>query len=249
MVGAGRRAARCAAAAALVFALGVFSGCSSTAPQSDSAATVRTTGDGDGYHGTLVDPPLAVAPVTLADTEGDRVRLDRLATQKATALFFGFTNCDDVCPTTMADLAAAKRTLPARYANDVSLVFITVDPQRDTPPVLRAWLDQFDADIVGLRGPLARVHRAERSLYASQSARSQVAPPTVEEREHEHAGHAGAGDADGGNADEQPGEGGYKMDHTSVVYLFGPEGRTVIYTGGYSVADYADDFLRILEAT
>lgn len=236
-------------AAAVVFAVGVFSGCSSTEPRSDSAATVRWTGDGDGYHGTVVDPPFTVAPVTLADTDGGRVRLDRLPTEKATALFFGFTNCDDVCPTTMADLAAAKRALPARYTNDVSLVFITVDPQRDTPPVLRAWLDQFDADIVGLRGPVARVHRAERSLYASESGRSPVAPPTGEEGEHEHAGQAGAGDADSGNADEQPGEGGYEVDHTSVVYLFGPEGRTVIYTGGYSVSDYADDFVRILEAT
>ena len=69
----------------------------------------------------------------------------------------------------MADLATARRTLPSDLAARVSLVFITVDPQRDTPKVLRSWLDQFDPEIVGLRGPTSRVNRAERSLYSSES--------------------------------------------------------------------------------
>jgi protein SCO1/2 len=220
-------------ATALVLLAATLAACSSTDRQSDSAASLQTR-DEDGYHGTLVDPPLTIAPVTLTDTSGSRVRPDSLLPGKATAFFFGFTNCDDVCPTTMADLAAAKRTLPARYADDVSLVFITVDPQRDTRPVLRSWLDRFNAEIVGLRGPVARVHRAEDSLYASQSGRSKMPSSSDAPGEHEHG-------------DEHVDDHGYEVDHSSVVYLFGPDGQSVIYTGGAIPADYADDFVRLLD--
>ena len=70
----------------------------------------------------------------------------------------------------MADLAAARRSLPADTAENVSLVFVTVDPQRDTPAVLRTWLDQFDPDIVGLRGPVS----------ASTAPKTPSTPPAAE---------------------------------------------------------------------
>jgi protein SCO1/2 len=231
-----------AAVAALVLA----AGCGVQDDRPAGTATV-TEVDADEFRGTLVDPPLTPAPVTLRDTSGNRVRLDRLDRLEevspggVTAVFFGFTNCHDICPTTMADLAAARRSLPAATAADVNLVFVTVDPQRDTPPVLRRWLDQFDPDIVGLRGPVERVHDAEDSLYASQSGKS--APTSVPddagtEREHEPAeeGHT--------HPDGDPG--GYGVDHSSVVYLFGPDGTTVIYTGGATPLDYAADLTRLL---
>ena len=69
-----------------------------------------------------------------------------------TALFLGDTHCPDVCPTTMADLAAAKRLLPTRITDRLKVVFVTEDPRRDTSSVLRAWLDGFDPTFVGLIG-------------------------------------------------------------------------------------------------
>lgn len=60
--------------------------------------------DKDGLIGTLVDPPLRLASVTLRDTNGSKDQLADFAPRKATALYFGFTHCNDVCPTTMADL-------------------------------------------------------------------------------------------------------------------------------------------------
>jgi protein SCO1/2 len=212
--------------------------CSSKDDQPDDTATVAKAA-AVKFHGTLVDPPLTPAPVALRDTDGNRVRLDRPRQGAATAVFFGFTNCHDVCPTTMADLAAARRSLPAATAANVDVLFITVDPKRDTPAVLRRWLDQFGPDIVGLRGPVQRVHDAEDSLYSSQSGKTTPTPgdaSTAHEHETAEQGHTHPdGDPDG-----------YGVDHSSVVYLFGPDGTTVIYTGAGTPLDYAADLTRLL---
>lgn len=240
-----RRPGRLAAATLGAILALILAGCATRSDSSDRPAIV-TEVDADAFHGTVVDPPLEPAPVTLRDTNGNPVRLDQLHAQRpgtATAVFFGFTNCHDVCPTTMADLAAARRTLPAAAADDVSLVFVTVDPRRDTAPVLRRWLDQFDPDILGLRGPVRRVHRAEDSLYASQSSKTTPAPedPEADSSEHQHQDEGGHTHPDGD-------PGGYAMDHTSVVYMFGPDGTTVIYTGGATPPDYAADLARLLDS-
>lgn len=234
-----RRLASVSLAAALT--LGVASACSSqdTSNGSENAVVGSDTNE---FQGTLVDPPLTPAPITLRDTDGKPVRLDQHQIGTATAVFFGFTNCHDVCPTTMADLAAARRFLPAAAAEKVSLVFVTVDPKRDTPADLRTWLDQFDPDIVGLRGPVQRVHRVEDSLYASRSGKSSAPPEPTDDGEH----------AQEETLDEQhthpPGSSGgdYGVDHTSIVYMFGPDGTTLIYTGGATPSDYAADLSRLL---
>lgn len=202
--------------------LATTSACTSSVSVPDGSGTAVVAADTDGFHGTLVEPPLTPAPITLRDTSGQPVRLDQPLGGVTTVIFFGFTNCVDICPTTMADLAAARRSLPADTANKVSLQFITVDPQRDTRPVLRAWLAQFDADIVGLRGPAHRVHRAEESLYASRSARTSTTPQT----------HRDTHD--------------YGVDHSSVVYMFGPDRISLIYTGGATPPQYAADLTRLL---
>lgn len=234
-----RRVASVSLAAALTLA--ATSACASqdTRPTSDNAAVGTDT---DKFHGTVVDPPLTPAPITLRDTDGTSVRLDQHQPGTATAVFFGFTNCHDVCPTTMADLAAARRSLPAPTAENVSLVFVTVDPKRDTPAVLRTWLDQFDPDIVGLRGPTQRVHRAEDSLYASPSGKSSTPPEATNDSEHPHE------ETPGEQHTHPPGSrgGDYGVDHTSIVYMFGPDGTTLIYTGGATPADYAADLTRLL---
>jgi protein SCO1/2 len=236
-----RRLAFISVATALT--LGVASACASqdTSSGSENAAV---SADTDKFHGTLVDPPLAPAPITLRDTDGEPVRLDRRQPGTATAVFFGFTNCHDLCPTTMADLAAARRSLPTGTAENVSLVFVTVDPKRDTAAVLRAWLDQFDPDIVGLRGPVQRIHRAEDSLFASRSGKSSTPPETTGDGEHTHPQPL----------EEQhthpPGSSGdgYGVDHSSIVYMFGPDETTLVYTGGATSTDYAADLTRLLRS-
>ncbi|GAB3669147.1 SCO family protein [Nocardioides korecus] len=233
------------AALAAVLTVSGLTGCSNaTATKSDqksgSAAIVQK--DTDGLTGTRVDnPPLQVAAVTLRDTNGHPVNLADLPARKATVLFFGFTHCDDVCPTTMADLATARRTLPDALAQRVNIRFVTVDPNRDTPTVLRRWLDQFGTDVTGLRGPTTLVNKAERSLYADASSTTAPTPaptptdPSAHADGHHHS-HDGKKSATGHD----------QVSHSGSVYVFGPHGETVLYTGGTTPQQYAADLTHLL---
>jgi len=224
---------------ATLLAASVLAACGTAAPNDQTTgAAALVERDKDGLNGTLVDPPLRLAGVTLRDTGGNRVRLNELVPSKATVLFFGFTHCDDVCPTTMADLASARRALPPALANRVHVVFVTVDPRRDTPSVLRTWLDQFDTQTIGLRGPTALVNQAERSLYADQSTKVQAEPSAQAQADGHHHEHAPGSSATSGTD--------YQMNHSGSVYVFGPDGETVLYSGGTTVGQYAADLTRLL---
>ena len=227
--GSGSRRQRSGVAAVAILAATVTLGaCGTTSSSNDAsapAAIVHTKDD--GFAGTLIeDPPFKLADVVLSDTAGKPYRLGGLAPDRVTAVFFGFTNCDDVCPTAMADLAAARRALPAATAAKVDVVFITVDPNRDTAPVLRSWLGGFDKSFVGLRGPMALVHQAEDSLH---STRSEIEP-------------SGSGHDEGGDSETHGG-----VSHSGSIYVFGPPDKSVLYSGGTTVAGYAKDFTRLLK--
>ena len=218
---------------ALTLAASAAAGCANApaTQERDSGAAARIDSkDTDGLNGTLIDdPPLQIAHVTLRDTDGRPVDLANIPTGKATVLFFGFTHCDDVCPTTMADLTAAQRLLPKAIAQNVTIRFVTVDPDRDTPHVLRTWLNRFSPDISGLRGSPTLVNKAERSLYADESSTTAPGPtPTATDgHEHKHTTQD-------------------QVSHSGSVYIFGPDGRTVLYTGGTSPRQYAADLTRLL---
>jgi protein SCO1/2 len=83
---------------------------------------------------------------------------------RAVVLTFGYTHCTDTCPSTLAKISTALRTLGPR-ASDVEVVFITVDPQRDTPAVLRAYLQRFGSGIVGLTGSPQQVAEVEQAYH------------------------------------------------------------------------------------
>ena len=82
---------------------------------------------------------------------------------KAVVVFFGYTQCPDVCPTTMTEIAEAKKLLGADGAK-VQGVFITVDPERDTPEVLKAYMANFDPGFVALRGSPDQIAHVARKL-------------------------------------------------------------------------------------
>lgn len=96
-------------------------------------------------------------PFTLVDDHG-RTVTDRNLAGKPTAIFFGFTFCPEVCPTTLADLSADLKTL-GPDADKLNVVYVTVDPERDTPKQMRAYLSAFDPRIIGLTGTPAEVAR------------------------------------------------------------------------------------------
>jgi protein SCO1/2 len=216
------------AAAVLVAASLTGCGSDTATPTNDEPPAVVDVAD-DGFYGTLVDPPLHPPRVVLRDTRGAAVDLSRPGPDKATVLFFGFTHCDDVCPTTMADLAVARHLLPPALADRVVVWYVTVDPDRDTPAVLQQWLARFDPDFTGLRGPAETVHHAERSLYLPESSPASPTPP-------QPADH---------HSQETAGE-DYQVDHAGSVYVFGPGDTTLLYSGGTTPQQYADDLHRIL---
>jgi protein SCO1/2 len=124
---------------------------------------------------------------TLADFKG-----------KVVAVFFGFTQCPDVCPTAMQEMAQIKQSLGDK-ARDLQVIFITVDPERDTQDVLKAYLGNFDKQALGLRGSLddtAKTAKDFKVFYAKVEGKT---------------------------------PGSYTMDHTAGFYVFDKQGSVRLF--------------------
>ncbi|OWQ87750.1 SCO family protein [Roseateles aquatilis] len=118
---------------------------------------------------------------------------------KVVVVFFGFTQCPDVCPTTLAELAQVKKAL-GPDGDKVQGVFITVDPERDKPELLKAYLESFDPGFVALRGSpeqLKEVAKEFKVYYAKVPGKT---PDS------------------------------YTMDHTAASFLFDPQGRVRVFS-------------------
>ena len=109
-----------------------------------------TAGD---LHGHILDPPFKVLGTALEDTDGQPYSLVDDTDKRLTLVFFGYTNCPDICGTVMGNLASAMTRLDDRDRDQVDVVFVTTDPARDTPEVLRRWLDHIDKDFIGVTDP------------------------------------------------------------------------------------------------
>ena len=115
------------------------------------------------------EPPPAVAegqgrvaiggPFVLVNQDGKPVS-DKDFAGRYTLVFFGYTHCPDVCPTSLSTIAAARAAMPAGVRDEVTPVFITVDPERDTVPVMRDYVGAFGAGVVGLTGTRAQTDAA-----------------------------------------------------------------------------------------
>ena len=110
----------------------------------------------------------------LTDTEGRPFPFRDSTEGSMTLLFFGYTNCPDVCPVHMANIAAALHKLPDNVARQVKVVFVTTDPERDTPEVIRAWLDHFDKRFIGLTGTQAEVDSAQVAMRLPPAYREEI---------------------------------------------------------------------------
>jgi protein SCO1/2 len=105
----------------------------------------------DTFRGTTYAEPYPVAEeIELTRANGSNFRLSEMR-GKVVALFFGYTSCPDVCPTTMAELKLALEQL-GNQADQVQVLYITVDPQRDTPARVQEYVNHFHPDFIGLSG-------------------------------------------------------------------------------------------------
>lgn len=143
-----------------------------------SAGCGAVDGDGDALHGVVRAEPLEVGAVALPDVAPAALRAGgvidddgrlvlRAAEGRLLLVYFGFLNCPDVCPTTLADLRAALRRLPAAEADRVDVAFVTVDPDRDTPAALAAYLPAFLPRFHALRTDAAGLRPALDAFLAT----------------------------------------------------------------------------------
>ena len=138
---------------------------SSSGHQHGDAPAEVEGGDSGPYDGTNLGTPYQKPEFTLTDASGASYDFGARTGTRPTLLFFGYTNCPDVCPTTMADIAVALRQVDPAVAQQTNVVFVTTDPARDTPQALGTWLGRFDGDLptkfVGLTGDQQQIDQAQ----------------------------------------------------------------------------------------
>ncbi len=160
-------------AAGLLLATGCGGSDDKDASPGGAPVQIVSSGPPSKYRGTELDRTIAKPDLTLTDTSGQAYDFKAATAGKVTLLYFGYTHCPDVCPTTMADLAKALTKLTPEERAAVNVVFVTTDPERDTGPALREWLDAIDPSFVGLTGPFEQIQAAARSVGVA------VEPPKV----------------------------------------------------------------------
>lgn len=168
-----------------------------------------------GFKGIDITGAEYARDFALPDVEG-RTRTLADFKGRAVVVFFGYMQCPDVCPTTMAELAQIKKLLGAD-GERLQAVFITVDPERDTPELLKAYMASFDPGFVALRGDLAQT----TALAKSYKAFFQKVPG------------------------KEPGS--YSMDHTAGAWVYDPQGRIRLFVRyGQPVEAWASDLRQLL---
>ncbi len=115
-------------------------------------------------RGTMLPEPTDKPSFILTNTNGQPFDFVRDTEGHVTLLFFGYTNCPDICPVHMANLGAVLKRLVPVVSNRIRVVFVTTDPKRDTPERIRRWLDGFDRGFIGLSGPLDSVNAIQERL-------------------------------------------------------------------------------------
>jgi len=151
----------------------------------------------------------------LADASGRSRHLQDFR-GKAVVVFFGYTHCPDVCPTTLAQTAQAMKALGAD-ADKVQVLFVTVDPERDTPEVLAKYVSAFDPRFLGLHGDAEATRRAAKEFKIFYEKGSASAP------------------------------GNYSMDHSAQTYVLDPQGRLRLLVRPERIAeDLAPDLRTLL---
>lgn len=114
----------------------------------------------DQLQGVAAEPPQPRPSFVLTDTEGQSFDFAARTGGEATLLYFGYVNCPDICPVHLAQIAEVFDQLPA-VARETVVVFVSVDPDRDSPEEIRSYLDGFDTRFIGLTGTHAELQAAQ----------------------------------------------------------------------------------------
>ncbi|HYW11283.1 MAG TPA: SCO family protein [Longimicrobium sp.] len=179
------------------------------------------------FHGTTYTEVAPAAQFSLVDQDGRHVSLDSYR-GKPVLLFFGYTKCPDVCPTTLNKLTKAMRHAGGG-ARDIQVLLITLDPANDTPGTLRKYTGHFGPAVVGLTGDSAALATA-RQGYGAYVEQVAAAPAPA------HGGHGGHGAPPAG----------VKSVHSSVVYGIDRRGNLQVVISDSATPDEVRDDIRTL---
>jgi protein SCO1/2 len=169
------------------------------------------------YRGTVIEPPNPAPPITLTTADGT---VFDLGAQRGSvvAIFFGFTNCPDVCPTELADMKAVRSKLGAD-ADKLKVVFISVDPERDTPERVSHYAKIFDPSFIGLSGTRAELEPIYQA-YGVTAIRRELPDSAL----------------------------GYTMDHSAFTYVIDPAGDwRLVFSMASSIDDRVSDIRHLIQ--
>jgi protein SCO1/2 len=181
------------------------------------AACGRAPAPAPEFHGTDITGAEFGKQIAMNDFNGRPVTLESFR-GKWVVLLFGYTHCPDVCPTTLSDLASALKLMPADEVKQVQVLFVTVDPERDTADMLKNYVPYFDPSFLGLIGTPEQVAQAAKEFR-------------VVYRKHQEAGTSE-----------------YLVDHSAGSYVLDGHGRMRLFLPfGESPQDVSQDLMTLMK--
>ncbi len=168
------------------------------------------------FKGGLFEPAAAAAPIELTDQHGNPFSLSAM-NGEVVLVYFGYTTCPDLCPTTLSDFTAVK-TMLGDDAENVRFVMVTVDPERDTGERLAQYLAFFDDEFVGLHGEVEEIE-AVKNGYGVIANKVEYPDSAT----------------------------GYLVDHTSLIYVIDRDGNLLLtYPYGFDPESIAEDIRHLV---
>jgi protein SCO1/2 len=197
----------------------LVAGCGSSGGSGAPVANISTSDD-DGYRGIRMAAPYGdsypVPDVSLTDADGKP--FDLATQQKRTLVFFGYTNCPDICQIVMSTIASAVAKLSASNRDKLQVAFVTTDPARDTQKVLKGYVARFNPDFIGVTGPLGRIVTLAKPMGIDILKGTKLP------------------------------SGGYEVQHTTNVIAVRAAKGDLVWTAATSPSDMATDLKKLLKA-
>ncbi|MGD7787875.1 SCO family protein [Propionibacteriaceae bacterium Y1700] len=186
-------------------------------PDNPGGVVVSDEGNTSGYAGTKLDAPYEVPDAVFTDASGQSYNLRTSPSKPVTLIFFGYTNCPDVCIGVLSDMAMALKRTDPQVRDQITVVFVTTDPARDKPEVIKDYLDRFDPSFVGLTSDLDTIKGAASRLGVGVEGMKKLP------------------------------SGGYEVGHgAQVVGVDSSDRGVVVWTPGTPVGDLKADYTKLV---